>query len=299
MSKNVFSTNDSVNFPKGWTMTDNRIEDYLQRFLKPSEYCVWRIYLRYWGGDKSVAYPSLSRISKSTGLSEKTIRTVNKELVRKGYLKYRSGSSNRSNQYYYITIDELMKKYYSSDVPKDELKDVSPITQYDKVWDTKELNLIYSKLCDEVKHFYNDFKTLYRKKMGMNYVPSKADLKSISNLDFKTTSLKTYNKLLNTFFYCRNKYIENSDYTIFFFTRSKTQQLIMKEYVQTDEGRWRVQAENHWKFISKNLGKFNFNSKEEIEQYIREVLGSRISGANKVRDVFVIDYLIDKLTTQQ
>src|SRR5208337_2439544 len=108
MSRSVFSTNDDVRFPRGFSVTDNRIQDELQRYLSPSAYCIWSQYLRFWGSDKKKAYPSLSYLSNVTGLAERTIRKCNVELVNKKFLKKKSGSSNSSNVYYYVPIEEIL-----------------------------------------------------------------------------------------------------------------------------------------------------------------------------------------------
>jgi len=296
--KAIINIDENVSFPKGFTISDNRIEDYLQKFLKPSEYCVWRQYLRYWGGDKSVAYPSLSKVSEKTGLSEKTIRTANKELVKKGFLKYRSGCANRSNQYHYIPIEELIKKYYGSTTLADAKKDcIEPIEQYDKI--QKETFNLFNKISSEHKAFFTTFSKAYKEKMGMKYVPSKSDMKTLSTVNFKDTILDKMYALVRTFFNSRNSYIERCDYTLFFFLRPKTQQIIISEYNQTDEGMWTAQAEKHWDKIEKVMGTVDWSSHEEMEIMIKELLGARLSGASKERDDFVVNYLIDKLKAQQ
>src|SRR6056297_2633843 len=120
MSKGVINVNEQCSFPNGYTITDNRIEDFLQKLLSPSAYVVWRQYLRFWGGDKSSAYPSLAYLSERTGMSEKTIRRCNKELVEKGFMTYIPGNSKRANQYYYISIENLMSKFYGGQIMEEK-----------------------------------------------------------------------------------------------------------------------------------------------------------------------------------
>lgn len=287
------SSDEPFYAPIGFTVTDNRIEDYLQRHLSSSAYCVWRQYLRYWGRDRKVAYPSLSTISLQTGLSEKTIRTANKELVEKGFLKYKSGCSNRSNQYKFIDIESLMIKYYGYSIPKEvEDEDVPPITQEDR--DDADFKNRYSKFTREQKDFYTLFTQKYHEKMLIEYVPSKNDMRAISKIE------NNFNQeMLTTFFYCRNKYIEASDYTIYFFLRPKTQQIIISEFNQTDIGRWVAQAEKYWTELKEEhideINDIKNDSNDFIYCWIGGALDKRLSGSNTDRDAFIANYLVNKI----
>jgi hypothetical protein len=294
MSKNVINIDESVSFPNGFTISDNRIEDYLQRFLSPSEYCVWRQYLRYWGGDKKYAYPSLSTIKEKTGLSEKTIRSANKSLSNKGFLKYKSGCSNRSNQYFYIPIDKLMKKYYGELIPTKESV-FTPINQNENIWNEDEHNNLYEKFERNAKTFYINFKTYFYSNTGMYYVPSKKDMNEIAKIDFKKEKIfNQYNKLLETFFHTNNKYIKESDKTIYFFFRDKTQQTLIKEYSQSDNGIWNMQASNMWEEVKDIIPKLE--TKNEKERWLDNHFGARLlGGANKARNLYVLNKLLEMI----
>ena len=290
-NKHVINVEESVHFPKGFTISDNRIEDCLQKFLTPSEYCIWRQYLRYWGSNKKVAYPSLSRLSEATGMSEKTIRKSNKSLVIKGFIKYRRGCSNRSNRYYYVSIERLINKYCKDEDIKvyeyDSRKD--PILDYAEDED-RAFEKQYNKLTELEKYFYTFWKESYLFKMGINYFPSKKDMEAIKSL--KVDNEIEIDRLINIFFNSKNKYIQKSDMSIYFFSRPKTMQIIISEFNDTDRGRWLAQANKYYDKVK------HLKDGPNIDKEIDNILGTKL-GSNSTRKSFIKSIIIDKIKSNR
>ena len=105
--KSYITVNEETNFPCGFTISDNRVEMYLQRKISPTAYIVLRQYIRFWGSDKKICYPSLEYLSELTNLSEKTIRKANKELLKKKFLLHIEKGNDykkKANIYYCNSI---------------------------------------------------------------------------------------------------------------------------------------------------------------------------------------------------
>lgn len=295
----VVSVNTKINWPRGFTITDNRIEDELQRFLSPSAYCVWRQYLRYWGGTKKRAYPSLSTLSKVTGLSERTIRKCNKELVKKKFLKKKSGNSNSSNTYFYVKIESILKYYTNRiEVVEEQEETLPPI--HEEQPNFEKVDELFSHLETKqqvaLRGLLLLFRKLYKEKLGFDYVESVKDVESlIENAEPMLLNLDRYETLFNLFFSTKNKYIEESDRSLYFLFRPKIMKTLISEYANTDAGRWEAQAEKHWKAIQDILrwDATHLNGRDETEEFVR--LNIKLSGANKKRDQFIIDYLVNKV----
>jgi hypothetical protein len=291
MSKGVISVNEACSFPNGYTMTDNRIEDYLQKFLSPAAYTVWRQYLRFWGGDKSYAYPSLSVLKERTGMSEKTIRKCNKELAEKGFLTYQSGHANRANQYTYVPIEDIMVKYYGQE---------TIITQSDYKPPIKEkvepLDKLYSKIkksnIEVVENFLLTFKRAYREKMNCNYALDAGDVNAIvKNVDRITEETIFIKQLIEVYFTTKNNVITQSDRSIVYFFQPKTQKILTSEHSNSDHYRWLHQAEAIWATeLEQQLG--SYTQDVDVKKFIKDRV--KLPGANKERDQFILEYLIDK-----
>lgn len=303
MSKGVVNVSESCHFPFGYTMTDNRIEDYLQRLLSPGAYVVWRQYLRFWGGNKeSAAYPSLSYLSERTGMSEKTIRKCNRELVEKNFMLYISGNSKKSNQYYHIPIEKIMTIHYGNEYGPEGTLDkennpVPPVKQKDQRIERK-IKGVLDSLDDEnrstAEDFLNIFKTKYKSKMGAPYVTEYTDVSTlVSNLENIKQNYKLYTGLIERYFDSKNKYIEISDYSIHFMFVPKVIKALISEYYQTNYGRWLSQANKIAEKLERELQEKRIEDKDEIVKYIEDNVN--FSGANQERDKFVYERIIEKL----
>ena len=275
MSRSVFSTNDDVRFPRGFSVTDNRIQDELQRYLSPSAYCIWSQYLRFWGSDKKKAYPSLSYLSNVTGLAERTIRKCNVELVNKKFLKKKSGSSNSSNVYYYVPIEEILNFYADGTEPKAEKESVSekPI----------DVSILTCDMNDKVAAalFINSFISWH----NGEYVLSEKDTEALKENDQNLNPI-----LLDTFFRAKNAYVANSDHSVYFFFRPKTQQILKAEYLKSDAGRWTAQAEKYWANIRHLVTSEVLN---DLNTFIQTNV--KFNRGNSTRDAFVYKYLEQKI----
>lgn len=308
MSKGVVNVNEACSFPNGYTMSDNRIEDHLQKLLSPSSYVIWRQYLRYWGGDKSTAYPSLSLLSEKTGLSEKTIRKCNKELREKGFMHYTQGNSNRSNQYHYVSIESLMVKFYGSELgpaktgqaSKPAGENVPPIKEQDnkiKNKITKLINDLSGENRVTAESFISMFKTYYKDKFGIAYGLEVSDIRSLAyNIEEVKDKFQLYAGITDRYFRTQNKYIEDSDYSMHFLFVDKVKKALISEYSQTDEGRWITQADKFIDVILKAASGKTFSDTKEAKQFIRNEI--KLSGASKKRDEFIVDYLVSELKPQ-
>lgn len=283
----VASVDGEYYFPRGFTISDNRINDNLQRFLTPSEYSVWSQYLRFWGSNKKKAYPSLSYLSKVIGLSEKTIRKCNKELVKKKFLTYIQGGPGRSNLYIYKSIDSILTHYKIKARPKvaEEREPIAEGSSIDKV--ERTLN----KLNDERKKasdsFIETFKERYFNKFSCEYILEERDAIAI----YKSILNDNYDKLIDTFFNSKNKYIKKSDRSIYLFFRPTIIKSVIAEYGETDRGRWDAQVNN----IIANLKtkKLLPNMSDNIESWLSENV--KLSGANSERDAYVKAALVEKV----
>lgn len=265
--KNVYNIDEPVNFPRGFTISDNRIEDDLQKILSPKAYCVWRQYLRFWGSDKKDAYPSLLYLANATGLSKKSIREANKELVRKDFIRYTRGNSTRSNTYHYIDINIIHSKYYSHRKYEKE---------NDELTENETLILI-------------DFKLKYNEHFGEQYLATKRDYKCIKEFTLKY-DLDTIFEIIKIFFKTKNTYITNSDYSLYFFMKEHTQKILRSEFIQSDIGRWRAQAERIFKeHIYNKIESIKDDTSEWLEKNIN------LSGANKERDEYIFSFLKSKI----
>ena len=312
MSKGVVNVNEACSFPNGYTMSDNRIEDHLQKLLSPSAYVIWRQYLRYWGGDKSTAYPSLSLLSEKTGLSEKTIRKCNKELRDKGFMHYTQGNANRSNQYHYVSIESLMVKFYGNELGPAKVghqspqksgtegENIPPIKEQDNKTKNKITKLIGELSGDKrvtAESFINLFKTHYRDKFGMAYGLEVSDVRSlVYNVEEVKEKFQLYAGITEQYFKTQNKYVQDSDYSMHFLFVNKVKKALIAEYSQTDEGRWILQAEKLIDTILEAAASKTFTDTKEAKQFIRDKV--KLSGANKKRDEFIVDYLVSELKPQ-
>ncbi len=297
--KNLVNVDGDFSFPNGFTISDNRIEDCLQRHVSPAAYVVWRQYLRFWGGDKKIAYPSLSLLSERTGLSEKTIRKCNKELVCKGYLKYTSGNSSRANNYYYVSIEDLVKRYEiqenikneSTQNTKSEGDDFLPIKEHNKISSkiTEQLSELRELDRSIAKAFLNEFQDVYKNQFGIAYPLETRDMKAIiSNIEELRNQFTTYRSIISQYMKSKNKFIEESDHSIFFFFRPKVVKSIVSEFGQTDIGRWIMQAKKIIDELQFEIDKMN---EKDIEIYLNNKIKNYLNGANSQRDEFVAKYI--------
>lgn len=292
----VVNVDGEYNFPRGFTISDNRIEDMLQRHLAPGEYVVWRQYLRFWGSNKKKAYPSLAYLSNVTGMSEKTIRKCNKELRRKKFLTYISGGPGRSNLYTYRPIEKIIKYYYGSEDAKDVVveEDHVPIREVER--DDQKVRSIFDKLTDKesvfVASFLSSFKEGYDSRYGYVYEPDEKDAKVLVEKANDLTDIEKYINLIKTFFTTKNSYIDKSDRSIYFFFRPTVIKALVSEYSDTDKGRWEAQAGRIWSEIEEKLVD-NRPEYSEIESWIRE--NTHLGNANKRRDEHVVTILVKRV----
>jgi len=300
MSNDIVVVNKAVSWPNGFCISDNRIEDCLQRFISPSAYCVYRQYLRFWGGDKKKAYPSLAYLSKVTGMSERTIRKVNKELVKKGFMKMTSGHSNKANTYLHIEISKILKLYEKKTESIDNEEELNPPISEVEVDSTKAQKLI-DNLVDRdgvwTTLFLEKFKAKYKESFGIEYHEDENDVKAIvANIKDIWENDKRYFNLIEVYFKPDN-YFDTSDRSIYFFFRPKTLNNLASKYLQTDIGRWDAQAEDVWNKQLKAI--VNNKSIEDKIQYPNEGdwIKARVKfgSGNKARDAYVLSYLLEKL----
>lgn len=286
--KHVVSVEGDIRFPRGFTISDNRIEDELQKFLSPSAYCIWRQYLRFWGSNKKRAYPSLSYLSEATGLAERTIRKCNKELIKKKFLKKKSGDSTKSNSYFYVPIEDIIRQCKVENIIVEE-EHTELIREQPYNFD-KVIHIIDKSECSsEIRSFIYNFCGSYVIKFGFDYTLEEDDAQAlIKNVNLVKEQPRIF-YLIKLFFKTKNEYIDESDRSIYLFFRPKVLKALISEYANSDEGRWEAQAEKMWKEVGSDLiGK----TAEEIETLVKAEI--HFGSANKIRDEFVIKYLIDK-----
>jgi len=297
-SKNhVVNISGEHHFPRGFTISDNRIEDDLQKYLTPAEYVIWRQYLRFWGSNKKKAYPSLAYLKEKTGLSEKTIRKCNKGLSKKKFLTYATGKSGKSNIYHYEPIDDIMKRYYGGiGVNPEEKVERQPIDEEKK--DTVNVGDFLKSLYDNeaayVGAFLNHYMERYKELFGFEYILDKIDVKSVwSQIKVLVNNIDAQVKLIDAFFDSKNSYIQKSDRSIYFFFTPKVKKILISEHGQTNQGRWDAQAQKLWLELKYRFDVVERPKPSEIEKWVRQNI--RLSGANKNRDEHVIAYLIKKV----
>lgn len=301
MARNsIANVEGDYSFPRGFTISDNRIEDCLQRHITPSAYVIWRQYLRYWGGDKTTAYPSLAHLSKRTGLSEKTIRKCNKELVEKGFLHMTSGNSQRANNYYYIPIEDIVRKYETQEEAGQEGPqssgtegdNVPPIIQHDNKQSNNTNKLIDSYEEPDksiIKAFIDEFNSEFKEKFSIKYPIEVRDVKAIAkNIDDLKDNFPLYCQLISLYITTRTNYIDESDHSIFFFFRPQVIKTLTSEFNQTDMGRWIQQAQKSIASIEPETKEM---SKNDIRDYLENIKDSYMKGANQERDEFVKKYI--------
>jgi DNA-binding transcriptional regulator YhcF (GntR family) len=304
MSNDIVVVNKSVVWPNGFCMSDNRIEDCLQRFISPTAYCIWRQYLRFWGGNKNKAYPSLAYLSKVTGISERTIRKVNRELVEKGYLKKTSGHSNKSNTYYYVEVSKILKRYESKLEKQEAEIDANPPISEIEIDSSKVQKLIDGVSDKEavfVNIFLGQFKARYKDKFGIEYNEDENDVKSIiSNFKGLMDNVERFINLIEIFFK-PDEYLDTSDRSIYFFFRPKTIKALASKYLQTDVGRWDAQADKIWeeklKPIATKETQIDAISRRRLYSNDRDWIKAHVKfgSANTARDVYVMSSLLKKL----
>ena len=304
-SKNVVTIDGDIRFPRGFTITDNRVEDELQQLLTPSAYCVWRQYLRFWGSDKKKAYPSLAYLSRVTGLSERTIRKVNVELVNKKFLRKNSGNSSKSNTYFFMSIDSIIK-YHSSKIvvePPEEEKSPPPIVQDEPLTDKAMdiINEVPAHRNHYILRFIAIFNHEYTNKFGIKYALDDNDAKAlVEHVNDLADYPDKYEMLTKLFFQTKNAFILESDFSIYLFWRPKIMRLLISEYVKTDAGRWEAQAEKIWATLKPMVagpsGRLIFYNDAEAEEWIRSQV--KFSGANMNRDRFVLNYILNRLSSK-
>lgn len=290
----VINVDGEYNFPRGFTISDNRIEDMLQRHLTPSEYVVWRQYLRFWGSNKKKAYPSLAYLSNVTGMSEKTIRKCNKGLSKKDFLSYVSGGPGRSNLYTYKPIEKIIKFYYGSEDAKNVIEEKGePIREVET--DPKKVESILGELSDKksvfVNAFIDKFREGYSDRYGYSYEVDEKDAKTLVEKIDEISDIDKQFNLVNTFFSTKNHYIDKSDRSIFFFFRPTVIKALISEYNGTDKGRWEAQANRIWNDLEKKLE--TEKPLKNIEKWIRD--NTHLGNANKKRDDHVIDILVKRV----
>ncbi len=294
-SNSILTVDGEYNFPRGFTISDNRIEDMLQRLISPAEYVVWRQYLRFWGSNKKKAYPSLSYLSQVTGLSEKTIRKCNKALKQKEFLGYITGGPGRSNVYTFRSIPLLIKKYYGSEnaskIKKKEEEDLTPIRDVDddKVRKIFEAAGLSFNIKTKINEFADYFSNAYSKYYGYSYEVDERDAKKFIEKSNEFID-NNYNRLIDTLFKSQNTYIKSSDHSIYFFFSPGTQKTIIAEYNESDTGRWSKQANIIWSNI---LSRGIPETIDDIESWIRSE--NHLAGANKIRDEYVVALLVEKI----
>ena len=295
----VINVDGEYNFPRGFTISDNRIEDMLQRHLSPGEYVVWRQYLRFWGSNKKKAYPSLAYLSNVTGMSEKTIRKCNKELSRKKFLTYISGGPGRSNLYTYKPIQKIIKYYYGSEDAKNVVVEEHTVAIREVEPDSKKVNEVFDKLTDKESVFVNAFRCEfvkgYEERYSYAYELDEKDAKTLVGKANELIDIEKYTNLIKTFFTTKNSYIDKSDRSIYFFFRPTVIKSMVSEYNSTDKGRWEAQAEKMWNDIRWTLQDDALGKPEykDIEKWIRERI--KLGGANKKRDEHVVAILVKRV----
>jgi hypothetical protein len=292
----VINIDGEYSFPRGFTISDNRVEDMLQRYLAPSEYAVWRQYLRFWGSNKKKAYPSLAYLSNVTGLSEKTIRKCNKELRKKKFLTYISGGPGRSNLYTYKSIEKIIKYYYGNENAKNIKLEEEVVPIREDNLDIKKIDETFKKLTDvesiNVMMFISNFRDGYTERYGYPYELDEKDAKILVDKARDLFDADKYINLINAFFKTKNAYIEKSDRSIYFFFRPTVIKALISEYNESDKGRWEAQAEKLWNEIKPKLA----NDKPEyskVEDWVRK--NTRLGSANKRRDEHVVTILIKRV----
>jgi hypothetical protein len=300
--------NISVNFPcyypEGFSISDNRLENKLQRFISPAAYSVYRQYVKFWGSGfkKKPAYPSLSYLSDVTGLSEKTIRRANKELVEKNFIRmgkgytYQRGKYTYSNKYYNIPIKLILRKYYKEEeeFQYEEEEESEPIYETDS--NLEDLHR-FTSLSENTKHFYYDFKKSYKTKFDAEYQLDNNDLKSLRKFsaELNENNVSDYLRYNEIFFKTTNKYIEGSNYDLYFFLTKKVLRILVKEYSESKIGGWEKSAKEIFeKHIKSNI---DLNkSKDELLKLVEDE--KFYPAACKERDSFVKKKLIQLIESQ-
>lgn len=293
-SKPVFNINEPAHWPNGFTISDNRIEDFLQRFISPSAYVAYRHYLRFWGSNRQNAYPSLATLKERTGMSEKTIRKANKELVKKGFIKYIRGGPNRSNLYKFEFIECILKRYQieiealEADFVDISAEDINSFKIEKEIEKIKEKNI--------VQEFLEVFKSIFMAQKSFIYPVEASDIKAIArNINNVAQNIDDYKMLVEIFFKSRNPYIQKSDYSIFFFFTAKVQKILFAEFGETPEARWKTQSEKAWQNLRLVLDDQLEDLRTDLEIIAWIQKYTHFSRANQERDNFVIQYLLDKV----
>ena len=96
---------------------------------------------------------------------------------------------------------------------------------------------------------------------------------------------------MKIFFEPDNEYIRKSDKSIYFFFVPKILKILVSEYLNTDQYRWKLQAQMDW--IKKLKPVINEFSYEDIENQIKSKV--KFGVANKERDKFILNHLIKKV----
>jgi hypothetical protein len=292
--------NKEIQFPNGFTISDNRLEIYLSRFLSPAAYKVLRQYIRFWGSEKKICYPSLVYLNEVTGLSEKTIRKANQELLKKKFLKGIERGSDykkKANIYFCNSIDTLMRVYYPDGVPKkydlnSEDSEISSMIEeklsVEKVYDYESDE--YKKLSNFHKEIANKFIELYKvKNGGYSYVLDDNDLKALKLLKENNEEIFTMNDLLNVFFKTKNDKIRSSSYNLYFFLTQSVQRILINEYTSSNIGMWNSSVKKEFEKIKTLLKDIKDDSS------IYKLIDSKVRfpGGSDDRDKYVRNKLFE------
>lgn len=123
------------------------------------------IYLRIYGGQSNIAFPSLKRISKELNMSINTVRKSLKSLEENGYLKIvtrRDKNSYQVNNYYILDPFNPMSKLALEEVEKGSSKEngleVVSEVKPDKTKKEKSKS-------NQLENEFNEWWTLYGKKI--------------------------------------------------------------------------------------------------------------------------------------
>ena len=141
---------------------------------------------------------------------------------------------------------------------------------------------------DKLEGFISQYRIGYRNAVGSDYQLSPKDNKILSSIELSELEIAALIKLIPVYFTVREKFITDSDYSIFYFLTANVQNFLNSRYHESDEGRWTGQAEK----ILKDLDIPRMRD-EEIEGFIRRNV--RFGGASKDRDAFVLQYLKDHI----
>ena len=288
----ILNIEEGVSYPNGFCISDNRIEDFLQRFISPSSYVIFRQLLRFWGANKTKAYPSLRTLSKRTGLSERTIRGCNEELVAKNFIQKNSGKLHLSNSYYYIPIEKILIEYYDTTDPSEKRKVEVEDRRAKLAKVKKPLDQLSDKERVFVEMVLTNFMEAYEEKIGQPYEVESNDVRAmIENATKLVVAGDLPYYLIDIFFETKNEYIQKSSYNLFLFFRPKIQKALLAEYHKSDRGRWEAQAKKLWEEARPKVEKLfdEHRHPESITDWINKNV--KFSSANTDRDEFVRRYL--------